>query len=160
MIIQFHNSSRGFTILEVLLVIAVIAILSAAGVSYFRSSIVEVAAGSTMKSFVADIEAARGRAIVGDRGMTWGVRAVPQNMTWEFYATTTRDLSAEVFQTETHMLPFGVSWLDPSSNPKSIEFAPLTGSASTTTFVLGYGTTRLQAVVNENGAVVVTRVES
>jgi prepilin-type N-terminal cleavage/methylation domain-containing protein len=152
------TTTRGFTLLEVLMVIALLAVLSAAGIGYFRSSVIEVAAGSTMKSFVSDIEAARGRAMVGDRGMTWGVRAIPTTKTWEFYATSTRDYAAETFVTETRALPFGVTWLDPSNTPKSVEFAPLSGSASTTTFVLGYGSVKLQAVVSENGAVVVTRI--
>ena len=148
----------GFTLLEVLITIAVLAVLSAAGVGYFRSSIVEVAAGSTMKSFVADIEAARGRAMVGDRGMVWGVRAVPTSGTWEFYATGTRSYAADVFTTEVRALPLGVFWVDPSTSTKSVEFAPVTGMTTTTTFILGYGAVQLQAAVDGGGGVQVTRV--
>lgn len=149
---------RGYTLLEVLIAIAVIAILSAAGIGYFRSSIVQVAAGSTMKSFVADIKAARGRAMAGDRGVAWGVRAIPTAQTWEFYATGTRSYSADTFMTETHTLPIGVSWIDPSIVPKSVEFAPITGMTTTTTFVLGYGAVQLQVVVDGGGGAVVTQI--
>lgn len=149
---------RGFTLLEVLITIAVLAILSAAGIGYFRSSVMEVAAGSTIKTFVADIESARGRAIVGDRGMTWGVRALPASNTWEFYATGTRSYSADVFVTETRTLPFGVVWIDPPTTSKSVEFTPITGMTTTTTFVLGYGTVKLQVVVDGVGGANITRI--
>jgi prepilin-type N-terminal cleavage/methylation domain-containing protein len=149
---------RGYTLLEVLIAITVIAILSVAGIGYFRSSIVQVAAGSTMKSFVADIKAARGRAMAGDRGESWGVRAIPVTETWEFYATGTRSYAAEAFMTETRTLPVGVSWIDPSIIPKRIEFTPITGMTTTTTFILGYGTVRLQVVVDGAGGVMVTQI--
>lgn len=150
--------NKGFTLLEVLITIAVLAVLSAAGIGYFRSSVIEVAAGSTTRSFVADIEAARGRASVGDRGLTWGVRAIPAAGTWEFYATGTRSYGGDVFTTETHVLPIGVVWVDPSTSPKSVEFAPLTGIATTTNFTLGYGAVLYQVTVDGVGGVHVLRI--
>ncbi len=152
------RDNRAFTILEVLITLAVLTVLSAAGIMYFRSSIIEVAAGSAMQSFVADIEAARGRAIAGDRGMTWGVRALPASASWEFYATGTRDYAAEPFSTETKTLPVGVSWIDPSSVPRSVEFAPLSGATASTTFTIGYSAVRLMVSIDDRGTPVITRV--
>ena len=153
-----RGSKKGFTLLEVLLVIAILTILSAVGIGYFHSSIVEVAAGSTMKTFVADIDAARGRALVGDRGMTWGVLVDATANTWELYATTTRNYSADEFIPEIHPLPSGVVWIDPKSGTRSIEFLPLSGASITTSFTMGYGAVKLQAAVDGTGGVRVTRI--
>lgn len=151
------TGQQGFTLLEVLIVIAVLAILTAAGIGYFWSSIAEVSAGSTVKSFVADIEAAKGRAVVGDRGMSWGVRVIPLARTWEFYATSSRSYAADSFSSETRTLPFGVSWIDPVSVPRSVEFAPISGAATPAVFILGYGSVRYLVQVDAGGGVTAVR---
>lgn len=153
-----NSKTHGYTLLEVLIAIAVLTILSVAGIGYFRSSIIQVSAESTMKTFVADIMAARGRAMAGDRGASWGVRAVPTTETWEFYAIGTRDYAADVFATETRALPLGVSWVDPPITAKSVEFAPITGMTSTTAFVMGYGAVQLKVVIDGSGTAVVTQI--
>lgn len=156
------GTTFGFTLLEVLLTFLIITILSVAAIGYYRSSIVEVAAETTIKSFVADISAARGRAMAGDRGMSWGVRAVvgPASTpdTWEFFATATPGVVADDFPNEVRALSSGLSWIDPSEGSRQVLFSPIQGITSPAVFTIGYDTVRFEISVSSVGAVSVIRL--
>ena len=152
---------NGFTILELLISMAIISILSVSGIIYFRGSIVEVSAESTIKNFVSDINSARGRSMAGDRGMAFGVRAVTgigsTQGSWEFFATTTNVVEG-IFPTEVHYLPSGSSWKDPSVGMKELLFNPLSGSTTSTIFDMAYSETLFRISVSRDGEVVVNRI--
>lgn len=156
------STTLGFTLLEVLLTFLIITILSVAAIGYYRSSIVEVAAETTIKSFVADINAARGRAMAGDRGMSWGVRAISGTLvspgTWEFFATATPGIVAEDFPSETHALSSGLAWVDPSAGSREVLFSPIKGTTVPAMFTLGYDLVQFQILVNSVGSVSVIRL--
>jgi prepilin-type N-terminal cleavage/methylation domain-containing protein len=151
------STTLGFTLLEVLLTMLIITILSVSAIGYYRSSIVEVAAETTIKSFVADINAARGRAMAGDRGMSWGVRAVAPG-SWVLFASATPGVIAEDFVSEQQVLSSGLSWLNPSSGSREVLFAPITGLTNAATFSLGYDSVHFQIAVTSGGAISVTRL--
>lgn len=152
----------GFTILELLIAMSIIAILSVSAVLYFRGSIVEVSAESTIKTFVADINSAKGRAMAGDRGMSWGVKVTAGINggpgSWEFFATSTNGIISDPFVPEMHFLSSGLAWSSPSSGSRELLFEPLTGKTNHTFFDISYGQTMFKIVVSQNGEVVVSRV--
>ncbi len=155
------KTNKGMTILELLITIAIIAILSAVTINYFKGQIVEVSLNSTAKTFISDINTARQRAIAGDRGMDWGIRAISttnNSGTWEMFATSSLDLEVEPFVSETNILPSGLSWNDPSVGSKEILFKAILGSAPSTKFVLGFGTKKIEINISENGEVKATRL--
>lgn len=151
----------GFTILELLLSMAIIAILGVSATLYFRGSIVEVSLESTIKNFVSDISSARGRSMAGDRGLSFGVRAIPgvgdNQGSWEFFSTTTNTLT-EVYEKKIEYLPYGVSWKDPLNNPKELAFTPLSGTTVDTVFEIVYGQTTFRIRVGSNGEITTTRL--
>lgn len=156
-----QNKQFGFTVLELLLSIAVIAVLSAATIGYYRGSIMEVSAESTIKTFVADLNSARGRAMAGDRGMSWGVRAIPKTAglpdRWEFFGTSTSSVVPEPFVAEVKTLPTSLIWIDPSSSPKEVLFLPLKGTTSSTIFILGFDKNQFKINVSDMGEITVVR---
>lgn len=148
----------GLTILELLITIAVLALLATAGIGYYRSAALEVSSNSTLKMFVADIAAARLRAMAGDRGYSWGVRAHATDGTWEFFGTSTKDFGADQYMPDIRVLPTGMYWVDPASGVRDVTFAPIVGTTTPASFTLGVGNIRQRIDVDQNGSVVVTRL--
>lgn len=74
MISRFGHLRRGVTLLELLLVVAILAILGFASLntfSYFRDS-VEIEEGQN--DITRTLREARGKAMAGEQGYAWGVR--------------------------------------------------------------------------------------
>lgn len=156
------NIKSGFTILELLLSMAIIAILSVSAIVYFRGSIIEISLESTIKTFVASINTAKGRAMAGDRGMSWGVRAIAgingSPGSFEFFATSTNNITSDPFVTEINLLPLGSKWSSPVTGNKEVLFEPLTGKTTNTVFDLSYDQTTYRIIVSQDGEVVVSKV--
>lgn len=152
----------GFTVLELLLGLAVIAILAVSATLYLRGSIVEVSLETTIKNFVSDINMARGRSMAGDRGLSYGVRAVSGTAdtqgSWELFATNTSFIASDAFDKETEYLPSGVKWNVPSSGSMEVIFTPLSGYASNTSFEISYNQSVFKINITNKGEISTTRL--
>lgn len=155
-----NNQKLGLTIIELLLVIAVILVLSATTIGYYRGKIIEVSLESTTKTFISNIKSAKQRAMVGDKGSDWGVRVVVQDVnnsgSFELYSLKPSLNTKEVV--DKNNLSPGLSWVDPSSGEREIVFKAITGEASSTSFTLGYGNTKYKINISDNGEVVQSRI--
>jgi prepilin-type N-terminal cleavage/methylation domain-containing protein len=67
---------RGLTLLEILLVMAILGILAAAGIGIFYGSVRSQELGITSDMIVSDLRLARSKAMTGEDRRNWGVHFV------------------------------------------------------------------------------------
>lgn len=80
-----ERGGRGFTLLEVVLVVAVLAILARIGVSYYRNTTTTITLDAATQTLALSMKEARGKAMGGESGLKWGIRVV--NGTQDYYET-------------------------------------------------------------------------
>lgn len=131
-------SLKGFTLLELLLVVAIIAILSVAGAASYRSFGVSTRLNGTMRTLAADIRQAQANAMIGKSNLKWGVHFV--NSTNDYYLIfSTPDVysNGATIIISTTTLPTGISFSDPISNAsKDVIFNKISGTTTATTTTL------------------------
>lgn len=130
---------RGFTLLELLLIVAIFAILSVSGLGYYRNYAKNVSLDSLRDQMIYTLKEARSRSALGDSGsgdvsLRWGVHVV--NGTTDYYqlysTPTTYTDPAMYVQSETY-LNTAVTFSDPiEGGVKDILFDKLTGSTTPT----------------------------
>ncbi|MCX6756710.1 MAG: prepilin-type N-terminal cleavage/methylation domain-containing protein [Candidatus Nomurabacteria bacterium] len=130
---------KGFTLLELLLVIAILAVLSVAGAASYRSFGTNTKLNSVTRTLAAEIKQAQSNAMIGKNNLKWGVHFV--NSTNDYYLIfSTPDFFSNVATViiSTTTLPTGISFSDPISNAsKDVIFNKISGNtiATTTTLV-------------------------
>ncbi|OGY99377.1 MAG: hypothetical protein A2945_00780 [Candidatus Liptonbacteria bacterium RIFCSPLOWO2_01_FULL_52_25] len=136
------STKSGFTLLEVLIVIALLAVLGVAGVGYFGSSSRQVELDSTAKNIVAALRDARSRALSGQGGFHWGVHFVNSSTAgvyyYELFPATSTYLGATNTVEVTYYLPVGISFSSPASGASTtVLFNKGTGTATTSSITIG-----------------------
>jgi prepilin-type N-terminal cleavage/methylation domain-containing protein len=130
---------RGFTLLEVLLVIGILSIIGVMGVSYYRNAAKNVTFTTTIATLENNIKAARSKAMLGEGGTKWGIRFVntSQDDYYEIYSTPTTytDVAKEI--ESTIFVTSGVTFTDPvESTVKDVIFSRISGTTTPTTVSL------------------------
>ncbi len=144
---------RGFTILELLIVIAIVAVIAVAGVGSYRNFGKSVQLSSTAHVIAADLRHVQAKAMIGDVGVKWGVRFVngtPDDY-YELFSTPTTYADARKNVTATTTLSKGISFSDPAEgSSKDIIFNKISGTTTAATVVIvsegGFATTTISAI--------------
>ncbi len=125
---------KGFTLLEILIVLSIVVILSAAGVSGYRTFGKSVEISSLTQSISAELRLMQAKSMSGESGLKWGVHFVNGATDYyELFSTPTDYASASTTVTATTTLPRNVSFLEPTSGQsKDIIFNKITGNTTAT----------------------------
>jgi len=105
----------GITLLEILLVVAVLAVFGAIGVSYYRNFSKSIELDSAAQTLSFSMKEARTKAMGGDSGLKWGIHLVngPQDYYEIFSANDTYASSTVASRV---YLPSSVSFITPSES--------------------------------------------
>lgn len=131
-------NQKGFTLLELLIVIGILAIISVAGVASYRSFGVNVKIDGVVKVMASDLRQAQANAMIGKNGFKWGVHIVNSaNDYYEIFSTPDVYANASTTVDATTTLPLGITFSDPvSSASKDIIFSKISGTTTATSTTL------------------------
>jgi len=138
---------KGFTLLEVLLTMAILVILGVAGVSGYRTYGKNVEVASLSQSISAELRLMQAKSMAGDSGLKWGVHFVNDTDRdyYELFSTPTTYASASTTVSATTTLSRGVTFSDPTvGQSKDIIFDKISGGTTATSVtILSEGVTKI-----------------
>lgn len=136
--VRRSGSTAGFSLLELLLVIGVLAILGSIGSAYYFNVVKNIEMSTAATGIISDLKHAQSSAMAGESGMRWGVHLV--NGTDDYYqvfSTPTNFASASTTITSIVYLPQQIVFSDPSEgSTKDVVFERITGVVTSTTITL------------------------
>lgn len=125
-----ENRNRGFSLMELLIVIAIIAILGVAGFETYRSFSKDVELRSVSRSIAADLRHMQSKSMTGEGGQRWGVHFVSGDITYGDHYTLFSTTGSATTTIATTTLSKGVTFSDPSSGTKDIIFGKISGTTT------------------------------
>lgn len=132
------HQRRGFSLLELLLVVAILSILGVSGFSYYGNVAKDIGVTTVAHTLSSELRDARARAMGGESQKKWGVHAVNGASDYfEVFSTPTNYADGGTVVERTQYLFSGVAFSDPSeSTSKDIIFTGISGTttASSVTF--------------------------
>jgi len=129
----------GFTLLELLMVIGIIAILAAAGFGVYGNFVENVQLEAAEKNIIFDLKNVRSRSMAGESELKWGIHFVGSTSTdyYELFSTPTDYSSASTTIEETVFLQSGTVFTSPSSGSTTDAiFNKITGTATSTSVTI------------------------
>lgn len=148
------NTSRGFSLLELLIVVAIIALLGAAGAGYYRGFVKSVELQSVSKTLAGDLKHVQSKSMIGEGGFKWGAHVVNTSggsQYYELFSTPTNYADATKSVISTTTLSTGLAFADPSAGAsKDIIFTKISGTTTAATVVVvsegKYATTTISSI--------------
>lgn len=123
---------KGFSLLELLIVTAILALLGAAGSGFYRGFVKNVEIQSTSKVLEGDLRTMRSKSMIGEGGFKWGIHFVngtPDDY-YELFSTPTNYADVSKVVTGTTFLPRSIEFSTPSGGGGSAVGLNWTNSAS------------------------------
>lgn len=148
-------NKRAFTLLEVLIVVAILGILGGAGVGYYRNTAKNIEITSASRVVEANLKTVRGKAMNGESEMRWGVHFVNGSSDYyELFSTPTNYADPAMLVEASVYLPGGITFSDPvESGTKDVIFSRVAGTTTATSITLASQTESSVVSVSSVGTV-------
>lgn len=136
---MIYKSQKGFSLVEMLLVVALLGVLGTIGVGNYRNYVKNVELDNTSKIIITDLQNMRAKAMAGEDGLKWGVRFVNgASDYYELFSTPTNYADAAVSIKQTTYLSGTITFSSPASGFNTdVIFSKITGGTSTATIIIG-----------------------
>lgn len=145
-----RNHTSGFTLLEILLVVSILAIVTTVGIGVYRNLAKRVEFEEAKAVFVSDMKYARAAAMSGESGLPWGIHV--ENSADDTYAMFSGSSYASGTVDSTTTLPMGVVWASPSEGTSTdILFSRITGTTTAATVIMISGDTSQTVTITAVG---------
>lgn len=146
---------KGFTLLELLIVIAILAVLSSIGIGEYRNYVKNVELEEAGKILSYDLVAARTKAAAGEDQRKWGIRLVNSSSQYYLLFSTPTDFSdAQKTVKATTTLTGNIVFSTPSSgNSLDIIFSKIQATTTTTSASLTVEGKTKTITINSNGSI-------
>lgn len=135
---NFRAMQKGFSLLEILIVVAILAVLARTGVGYYRNAVRSISTDTFTEQLIFDSKQMRSKAMAGEGSLRWGVHLVNgASDYYELFSTPTNYAGANTTATTTVYLPSGIFFSDPlSGTNKDIIFTGISGTTTATTTII------------------------
>lgn len=143
--------NSGFSLLELLIVIAIIMIIAVAGSGTYRGFVKNVELKSTARTIVADLKQVQSKAMTGEGGFKWGAHVVNGTPDDYYVLFSTSGISyadGSTVPSATTTLSKGITFGSPTEgNFTDIIFNKISGTTTATTVsVVSEGATQTVTV--------------
>jgi len=127
---NFNGKNRAFSLIEILIVSAIIVILGSMGVGFYANYSKSVEINSLDQTIIFDLKQAQSKSMIGEGGLKYGIHFV--NGTKDYYEIfSTPDTYLNKTVISTNYLTNGVTFSDPSEGiSKDIIFNKISGGVS------------------------------
>lgn len=146
---------EGFTLIELMLVIAILAIIAALGRDFYGNYARTVDLDTSASVLVSSLEIARGRALDGDGDRRWGVHLVNgADDYFEIFSSPTDYADAAKTVSETEYLKRSIRFSDPAEGlNKDIMFTKISATSTATSTTIAYDSAYRTISVSAQGLV-------
>lgn len=146
---------KGFTLLEVILIMGILAILTTVGFGYYRNFARSIELESATNTLIADLKTAQAKSMAGTDNRKWGIHIVNgASDYYEMFSTPTTYADATASVSETTYLPNGVVFSSPAEgNTRDVLFTKITGTATASSVSLNFESTTRMITIKGVGTI-------
>ena len=133
-----YKFSRGFTLLEVVIVLAVVVLISTMGVDFYVNYGKSVEINSVAQTIAFDLKQVQSKSMIGEGGFKWGIHFVNGSSDYyEIFSTPTDYSDGAKVVVSKNPLFSNVAFSSPGdSSSTDIIFNKISGGTSTTSVIL------------------------
>jgi len=143
--VKNSRSSKGFSLLELIIVMVILIILAMIGVGYYVNFARNIELETTRDNIVSDLQKARTKAMAGEGGLKWGIHFVNGvDDYYELFSTPTNYTDASTTVVETAYLRSGLVFTSPpEASSTDVVFDRISGTTAVASIVIsGSGNSR------------------
>lgn len=131
-------STAGFSLLELLLVIALLAIVGGIGSTYYFNIVKDLELASAADTLIEDLRRTQNGSMTGENGRAWGVHFVNgADDLYQVFSTLSDFAGTSTIVVNTVYLPASILFSDPiEGTTKDVVFARITGAATSTSITI------------------------